>query len=145
MPRGGWYALATIAQAVAVLRPGPVGGGLSRPRGDVVVQRGAGYAESLSLAEQAAQADLIRDLFGNPFRLVTLDPAWRSADVLSLAEAAYDNRALPEGTLGPARLALLADALEDAGCSNAEVLTHLRGPGPHVRGCWAVDAVLGKS
>jgi hypothetical protein len=61
-----------------------------------------------------------------------------------LARAAYENRRLPEGTLDPTRLALLADALEDAGCTDAGLLGHLRGPGPHVRGCWAVDLVLGK-
>jgi hypothetical protein len=62
-----------------------------------------------------------------------------------LAEAAYAERTLPPGTLDPARLALLADALEDAGCTDGELLGHLRGPGPHVRGCWALDLVLGKS
>ena len=81
---------------------------------------------------------------GLPPRPVPLDPSWRTADVLSLAQAAYDNRALPAGTLEPARLALLADALEDAGCTDAEILGHLRGPGPHVRGCWAVDLVGGR-
>jgi hypothetical protein len=65
--------------------------------------------------------------------------------VLSLARAAYDERILPAGTLGPARLALLADALEDAACNSPDLLGHLCGPGLHVRGCWAVDALLGKS
>ena len=55
-----------------------------------------------------------------------------------------EGRALPSGTLEPERLALLADALEDAGCDSAEVLGHLRGPGPHVRGCWALDLCLGR-
>ena len=54
------------------------------------------------------------------------------------------NRSLPAGTLDPARLAVLADALEDAGCTDAGLLGHLRGPGPHVRGCWAVDLLIGK-
>jgi hypothetical protein len=44
----------------------------------------------------------------------------------------------------PQRLAVLADALEEAGCNDAEILTHLRSPGPHVRGCWALDLILGK-
>ena len=69
--------------------------------------------------------------------------AWRDCTVPQLARAAYDRR-LPEGTLDPSRLILLADALEDAGCTDAELLGHLRSPGPHVRGCWAVDLVLGK-
>jgi hypothetical protein len=51
---------------------------------------------------------------------------------------------LPDGRLDAARLAILADALEDAGCTRAEVVEHLRGPGPHVRGCWVVDLILGK-
>jgi hypothetical protein len=65
--------------------------------------------------------------------------------VLKLAQAAYDNRVLPSGLLDHTGLAVLADALEEGGCSNAEILSHLRGPGPHVRGCWAVDAILGKT
>ena len=61
-----------------------------------------------------------------------------------LAEAAYTARSLPQGELDPARLAVLADALEDAGCTDADILGHLRGPGPHVRGCWVIDLLLGK-
>jgi hypothetical protein len=48
------------------------------------------------------------------------------------------------GRLDPTRLAVLADALEEAGCADAELLGHLRGPGLHVRGCWAVDSLLGR-
>jgi hypothetical protein len=62
-----------------------------------------------------------------------------------LARAAYENRSLPAGTLDAARLAVLADALEDAGLTDAEVLGHLRSGGPHVRGCFALDASLGRS
>ena len=61
-----------------------------------------------------------------------------------LAEDAYEERELPAGTLDVTRLAVLADALEDAGCDQADLLAHLRGPGSHVRGCWAVDLLLGK-
>jgi hypothetical protein len=86
----------------------------------------------------------LRDVFGNPFRSVALDPCWRTPTVLALAQAAYDNRTLPAGTLDPDRLAVLADALEEAGCTDAEMLGHLRGPGPHVRGCWPVDLLLDK-
>jgi hypothetical protein len=96
-------------------------------------------------AEELAQALLLRDLFGNPFRSVALDPGWQTPAVLALAQAAYDNRILPAGTLEPERLAVLADALEESGCTDAAVLTHLRGPGPHVRGCWCVDLLLNKS
>ena len=64
--------------------------------------------------------------------------------MLSLAHAAYDERTLPSGHLDPARLAVLSDALEDAGCTDAAVLGHLRGPGPHVRGCHVLDLLLGR-
>jgi hypothetical protein len=65
--------------------------------------------------------------------------------VLNLAQAAYDERQLPSGQLDAPRLAIVADALEDAGCDNAEILGHLRGAGPHVRGCWALDWILDRS
>ena len=87
---------------------------------------------------------LFRDIFGNPFHPVTADPSWLTPVVLSLAAAAYDERRMPEGTLDPARLTILADALEEAGCADEAILGHLRGPSPHVRGCRAVDLVLGK-
>jgi hypothetical protein len=64
--------------------------------------------------------------------------------VVAVARAAYDERELPSGTLDGARLAVLTDALEESGCDQADLLAHLRGPGPHVRGCWAVDLILGK-
>jgi hypothetical protein len=93
--------------------------------------------------------DVLRDVFGNPFALVpVVDPAWlawRGGIVRELAQAAYKERRLPEGTLDPARLAELADALEQSGCEYADLLGHLRGPGPHVRGCWVLDLILGKS
>jgi hypothetical protein len=95
--------------------------------------------------ESAAQCELLRDIFGNPFQPVTVDPAWLTPTVTSLALSAYEQRELPSGHLDAGRLAVLADALEDAGCDNAELLGHLRGPGPHVRGCWALDLILGRS
>jgi hypothetical protein len=97
------------------------------------------------LHAHASYANLLRDLFGNPFRPVSLAPAWLTPVVLKLAQAAYDNRLLASGLLDNSGLAILADALEEAGCDNADILSHLRGPGPHVRGCWAVDAILGKT
>jgi hypothetical protein len=62
---------------------------------------------------------------------------WNDGAVVKLAESIYTERAFD-------RLPILADALEDAGCTDAAVLDHCRGPGPHVRGCWVVDLVLGK-
>jgi hypothetical protein len=99
-------------------------------------------AEPLRQQERAAQAALVRDVF--PFRQVVLFPAWLTPTVVSLANSAYDERQLPSGEMDPGRLAILADALEEAGCDNAALLGHLRGPGPHVRGCWMLDLLLGK-
>jgi hypothetical protein len=64
--------------------------------------------------------------------------------MFQVAQAIYDERLLPAGTFDPARLALLPDMLTDAGCTDADMLGHLRGGGDHVRGCWVVDLVLGK-
>jgi hypothetical protein len=90
-------------------------------------------------------ANLVRDVFGNPFRSVAINPVWLTPTVTSLATAAYNERSLPSGELDSSRLAVLADALEKTGCTDADILGHLRSPGPHVRGCWAVDLLLGKA
>jgi hypothetical protein len=98
-----------------------------------------GYA-----AERHAQVPLLRCVFGNPFRPVGVEPAWvtwNGGAVVRLAQAAYDQRD-PEGAaLDAGRLGILADALEEAACADGEILGHLRGPGPHVRGCHIVDRV----
>jgi hypothetical protein len=88
-------------------------------------------------ARQALHVAWLRDIFSSPFRPVAFDPAWRSPAAVALARSAYEERRFEETPL-------LADALEEAGCADAALLSHLRGPGPHVRGCWAVDLVLGK-
>jgi hypothetical protein len=99
--------------------------------------------------EKEWQANILRDIFGNPFRpLPPIGPSLLNQNdglVRRLAQAAYDHRDLPSGTLDTARLAVLADAMEEAGCADAEVLSHLRSEGTHVHGCFALDAVLGKS
>jgi hypothetical protein len=94
---------------------------------------------------RCVQSVLLRDLYPNLSHLVPTGPAWQTPEVVALAQAAYNQRELPAGTLDVARLAVLADALEEAGCDRADLLAHLRGPGPHVRGCWAVDLILGKT
>jgi hypothetical protein len=97
----------------------------------------------MMLLEREAQAKLLRCVFGNPFRPVpTVTPAvraWKSRKLARLARTAAEKRHLPEGTLDLSRLAALADALEEAGGADRDLLGHLRGPGPHVRGCWAVE------
>jgi hypothetical protein len=92
--------------------------------------------------EQTRQTKLLYYIFGNLFYPITISPAvlvWHESTVVRLAQAAYDERQLPAGTLDDGRLAVLADALEEAGCTDTDILGHLRGPGPHVRGCWPVD------
>lgn len=80
---------------------------------------------------------LARETFGNPFRPVTIDPSWVTSTVIALARGIYEERAFD-------RMPILADALQDAGCENEDMLSHCRGEGTHVRGCWVVDLVLGK-
>lgn len=94
--------------------------------------------------EKAAQVVIIRDVFRQYFLPVAFNPTWRTATVSGLARPAYEERHLPSGRLDPARLSVLADALEDAGCAEEALLSHLHSPGPHVRGCWALDLILGK-
>jgi hypothetical protein len=72
-----------------------------------------------------------------PFRPAAVRPDWLTETAVALARAIYEERAFD-------RLPILADALEDAGCDDADILAHCRGDGPHVRGCWVVDLVLGK-
>ena len=103
--------------------------------------------EAVRSGEPARQAAILRDIFGNPFHAVLIDSRWLSRNggaAAKLARAAYDNRRLPEGTLEANRLAVLAATLEEAGCADGEILCHLRSAGPHFRGCWVVDALLGK-
>ncbi len=88
--------------------------------------------------EAAAQCALIRDLFPRHPRLVALNPSWLTSTVVALARGIYDDRAFD-------RMPILADALQDAGCDNEDVLTHCRDEKQvHVRGCWVVDLLLGK-
>ena len=88
--------------------------------------------------EERKQAELLRCIVGNPFRPVVTDSLWLTAPVVTLARKMYDGRDFTP-------MPILADALEEAGCDNLEVLSHCRSTGPHVRGCWVVDLILGKS
>jgi hypothetical protein len=94
--------------------------------------------------EAKAQIAVVYDLCGDPFRPVTVRLGRLPREVTRLALATYEERTASE-ELDVARLAVLSDALEDAGCAEAELLGHLRSAGPHYRGCWAVDLILGKS
>jgi hypothetical protein len=102
-----------------------------------------GYAAfyAATPSAQSTQCAILRDIFGNPF--LPLTPisrgvlAWNDATVRRIAEGIYEERAFD-------RLPILADALLDAGCDNDDLIQHCRSAGPHVRGCWAVDRILGK-
>jgi hypothetical protein len=93
--------------------------------------------------EERHQASLLRCIF-NPFHTFSRDRTLLTPTVRTLARAAYQERILPSGELEAVRLAVLADAVEEAGCIEPAIPDHLRGPGPHVRGCFAVDLILGK-
>jgi hypothetical protein len=85
---------------------------------------------------------LLRDVFGNPFRpnppLAASVLSWNDGTVRRIAEGVYQERAFD-------RLPVLADALQDAGCDHDDLIRHCRSAGPHVRGCWAIDLILGKA
>jgi hypothetical protein len=90
--------------------------------------------------EYQIHSRLLRDILGNPFRPVAVEPRWlnwNDGTVSQIAQAIYDERAFD-------RMPILADALEDAGCDNADILRHCREPGEHVRGCWVIDLLLRK-
>jgi len=93
-------------------------------------------------AEPGLQTDItpssiLKDIFGNPFRPVALDPSWLTPTVVQLAEHIYRERAFDQ-------MPILADALQDAGCDNNDILNHCRQPGEHVRGCWVLDLLTGR-
>ena len=109
---------------------------------------GSGWSAACCVAAHAAetgtdgqtQCDLIREILGNPFRPITLDPSWliwHDGLLVSMAKKMYDSRNFSD-------MPVLADALEEAGCTNPDILEHCRGLETHVRGCWVVDLLLGK-
>jgi hypothetical protein len=125
-----YYYAARAARSVAILRK------------DWVVNTAWAASEAAGdpaavAAEQVAQSDIIRDIFGNPFRRVSFSSSWRTDTAVALASQMYESREF-------GAMPILADALQDARCDNEDVLNHCRGPGPHVRGCWVVDLVLGE-
>jgi hypothetical protein len=113
-----------------------VGGG-AFARAEEALEEAVVVARRAWSAASVAHCGLVREVFNNPFRPITLDPTWRTPTVVQLAQSLYDERCFED-------MPVLADALEEAGCTNGEVLDHCRSPGPHVRGCWVVDLVLDK-
>jgi hypothetical protein len=142
-----WNELAAVRKiATAFARQamqGNVGMGAGAVRHAAAVARPSAFAaaQGVLLAvvpEVAVQA--IKEIIGNPFRPQTIDRSWltwNERTIPLLAQAIYDERAFD-------RLPILADALEDANCTNPDILEHLRGPEAHARGCWAVDLLPGR-
>jgi hypothetical protein len=112
-------------------------GGDDRWRSDEAAVQGLPeYVLALGI-EQSNQAHLLRDIFGNPFRTVALSTDWCTETAVALARQMYASRDF-------SAMPILADALQDAGCTSDDILNHCRGPGPHVRGCWVVDLLLAR-
>ncbi len=124
----GWFA-AMAAKMVAAKRL-PIQ--LILPRTPPVSEQSPKFTEL-----QKQKCKLFLEVFGNPFRPVTVTPSWLTPTVLALADGIYSDRAFDH-------MPILADALQDAGCDNEDVLNHCRRPGEHVRGCWVVDLLLAK-
>lgn len=96
------------------------------------------YFWDLMPSEKVPHSVIIRDVFGNPFRSMSVEPALRTPEVITLAELIYDGRAFD-------RMPLLGDVLEGVGCDSSDVIAHCRSQAEHARGCWVVDAVLRKT
>lgn len=156
------YAAAAVANAVSALVPGP---DLDQEEADeegpvdnLLAAKNAAFAAAWAMgdalspddsgeiwfaatkAEESEQCRLLRCIFANPFRPVPIDPAWLAWSdgiVVKLAQAIYEERAFD-------RMPVLADALEESGCQDQQILDHYRGPGPHARGCWVIDSMLRK-
>jgi hypothetical protein len=137
-----WFALcfapaSGITDAIAAAREAADAAGYA-PTTDFDDDEAAGVIHSvISRAERLAQVELLRDIIGNPFRSVSFDPAWRTPAAVALARGVYEERRSED-------MPVLADALEEAGCTDEAVLAHCRRLGEHARGCWVVDLVLGK-
>ena len=108
-----------------------------RPEGGDSALPNSAVPRAAKHAEEAVQTSLLRDIFGNPFRPVTFSPEWGTSTAVALAAQMYESRDF-------SAMPILADALQDAGCDNADILDHCRSEGLHVRGCWVADLVLGK-
>ncbi len=151
-PAGSWHpsvaAAVAVAGAKAVHRFGWVAVYAAyiaerHARGEYREGEPGSYSMGDPCPQKMSLAVLLRDLCA-PHRPPPAARARPSRFVRSIAQAAYEERGLPSGHLDNARLAVLSDALEDAGCADGVILSHLRSPGPHLRGCWALDLVLGK-
>jgi hypothetical protein len=103
----------------------------------ITVRYGSWFHYHLQDPFVAGMPTILRDVFGNPFHAVDFSPEWRTDTVMALGRQMYESRDF-------SAMPILADALQDSGCSEEAILSHCRGSGTHVRGCWCVDLVLGK-
>ena len=131
--------MTVISTFVGQLKPGRLEDAIAMTRQAAKPLERHGARAAAYHAEGAAQAALLRCLFGNPFRPgPQLDPvwlAWKDGTVARLARSVSEG-----GAFG--LMPVLGDALEDAGCADAALLGHCRSAGPHARGCWVVDLLL---
>jgi hypothetical protein len=144
--RAGWAAAWAGQGAAAEAAAWAASGGKEQGWVEITAARAA-WAEAPSGGPCPFQSAILRDIFGNPFHpLRRLDPSLRrgyEVTIVPLAQAVYQERSLPRGTLDNERLGILADALEEASCLDQAILGHCRHPGlVHVRGCWVVDYLL---
>ena len=96
------------------------------------------YVKALADSAKQSQVALLRDIIGNPFQHVTIDPAWLTPNLVLLAQNIYTDQAF-------SNLPAFGDALSVAGCDSEGILSHCYSEGPHVRGCWVLDSILGKA
>jgi hypothetical protein len=130
-----------IRAAIATANPQPRAAATEVMSGvcSAIASHGVGYNERWR-AETEALAAVVREIFGNPFRPIQSERSWQTANdgaVIRVAQSIYDSRNFAD-------LPILIDALQDAGCDDPMILDHLRSPGLHFRGCWALDRVLAK-
>jgi hypothetical protein len=147
----GWNDLSGVRKAARQMMNEAMQGLLNVGPGAVAFIEATANPSALRAVEAVVAlyraADTFRDIVSNPFRSPVLLPAvlaWSDSTVRRIAQGIYDDRIMPHGTFDTARLAVLADALLDAGCDDAELIAHCRSAEPHVRGCWAIDLILGK-
>jgi hypothetical protein len=138
----GWTARALAARAaLEAIGPTPEGAVTAAVRAALEVAAAEDPHWAAASLGAAVRANLLRELFGNPFQEVAVAPTWltwNDRTVPRLAQAIYEERRFGD-------LPILADALEEAGCDHADVLAHCRQPGVHVPGCWVVDRLLEKT
>jgi hypothetical protein len=135
-----WAAAHSAVIAAQIARDAVTHGYYKRVMADLMRLVGASTCPRSTSRKRAARAIRLVFLehFGDAQHPAALDPSWRTGAVVAIASGIYTGRAFED-------MPVLGDALEDAGCANADVLDHCRGGGRHARGCWALDLVLNRT